>query len=137
MGATTDLAALGLAGGAGESRAGKHAVLGGDPAAAGVAQPSGDSGLDGGVAEDAGVAGFDEDGAFGSGDVSGGEFEWAEMICGARVGTKELGGEQRHYEGIIVFGGGAEGLWGEACGSCGIDGPGFRLSRVFRFGNQC
>lgn len=56
VGSSADLAALGLSGGAGEGCAGEHAVLCGDPAAAGVAEPSGDAGLDGGVAEDAGVA---------------------------------------------------------------------------------
>ena len=91
MGAAADLAALGFAGGAGEGGAGEHAVLGGDPAAAGVAQPAGDSLLDGGVAEDAGVAGFDEDGAFGHGDVVGSEADGAEGVGCALVGAEELG----------------------------------------------
>ena len=77
VGAAADLAALGLAGGAGEGGAGEHAVLGGDPAAAGVAQPGRDSLLDGGVAEDAGVAGLDEDGAFGHGDEARSDAEGA------------------------------------------------------------
>ena len=91
VGAAADFAALGLARGAGEGGAGEHAVLGGDPAAAGVAQPAGDALLDGGVAEDAGVAGFDEDGAFGGGDVAGGEADGAEGVGGAVVGAEELG----------------------------------------------
>ena len=62
----------------------------GDPAAAGVAEPAGDALLDGGVAEDAGVAGFDEDGALGGGDVTGSEAEGAEGVGGAGVGAEEL-----------------------------------------------
>ncbi len=41
---------------------------------------AGDTLLDGGVAEDAGIAGFDEDGAFGHGDVMGGDADGAEGI---------------------------------------------------------
>ena len=82
-------AALGFARGAGEGGAGEHAVFGGDPAAAGVAEPAGDALLDGGVAEDAGVAGFDEDGAFGGGDVVGSDADGAEGVGGAVVWTEE------------------------------------------------
>ena len=89
MGAAADLAAFGLAGGAGEGGAGEHAVLGGDPAAAGVAQPAGDALLDGGVAEDAGVADLDEDGAFGGADVAGGDAGGAEGGGGAVAGTED------------------------------------------------
>ena len=98
MGAAADLAARGLAGGAGEGGAGEHAVLGSDPAAAGVAEPGGDTLLDGGVAEDAGVAGLDEDGAFGHGDEAGGDADRAEGVCGAGVGTEDLGWSRRHLE---------------------------------------
>ena len=102
VGAAADLAALGLAGGAGEGGAGEHAVLGGDPAAAGVAEPAGDALLDGGVAEDAGVAGFDEDGALGHGDVVGGDADGAEGVGGAVVGAEELrGGSGYGHSGII------------------------------------
>ena len=45
VGAAADLAAFGFARGAGEGGAGEHAVLGGDPAAAGVAHPAGDARL--------------------------------------------------------------------------------------------
>jgi hypothetical protein len=96
VGAATDLAALGLAGGAGEGSAGEHSVLGGDPASAGVAEPAGDCGLYGSVAEDAGVAGFDEDGALGGGDVAGSDAQGAEGVGGAGVGTEDLGGGLRH-----------------------------------------
>ena len=96
VGAAADLAALGLAGGAGEGGAGEHAVLGGDPATAGVAEPGGDALLDGGVAEDAGVACLDEDGAFGHGDEAGGDADRAEGVGGAGVGTKDLGWSGRH-----------------------------------------
>ena len=104
MSAATDLAALALACGAGEGGAGEHAVLGGDPSSAGVAEPAGDALLDGGVAEDAGVARLHEDGAFGHGDVVRGDADGAEGVGGALVGAKELGrgcGGHRH-EGIIV-----------------------------------
>ena len=83
MGAAGDFAALGLARGAGERGAGEHAVLGGDPAAAAVAQPGGDALLDGGVAEDAGVADRDKDGAFGGSDVVGREGDGTKLIGGA------------------------------------------------------
>src|SRR4051794_24902430 len=69
MGAAGDLPALRFARGAGEGGTGKHAVLSGDPTAAAIAQPGGNPLLDRGVAQDAGVAHRDEDGAFGSGDV--------------------------------------------------------------------
>ncbi len=102
VGAAADLAAFGFAGGAGEGGAGEHAVLGGDPAAAGVAEPAGDALLDGGVAEDAGVAGFDEDGAFGHGDVVGGDADGAESVGGAIVGAEELRGRGGYgHSGII------------------------------------
>src|SRR5438132_8216381 len=90
MGTAPDLAALGFAGGAGESGAGKHAILGGHPAAAGVAQPARDALLNGGVAEDAGVARLEQDGALGHGDVVGGDADRAESVCGTVVGTEEL-----------------------------------------------
>ena len=105
MGAAADLAAFALACGAGEGGSGEHAVLGGDPAAAGVAEPAGDALLDGGVAEDAGVAGLHEDGAFGHGDVVRGDADLAEGVGGAVVGAEELrggcGGGYGHG-GIIV-----------------------------------
>jgi hypothetical protein len=96
VGAAADLAAFGFAGGAGEGGAGEHAVLGGDPAAAGVAEPAGDALLDGGVAEDAGVAGLDEDGTLGHGDVARGETGGAESVGGAAVGAEDLGGRGCH-----------------------------------------
>jgi hypothetical protein len=109
VGAAADLAAFGLASGAGEGGAGKHAVLGRDPAAAGVAEPAGDALLDGGVAEDAGVTGLHEDGAFGHGDVARGDAGGAEGVGGALVGTEESGGRFRlgggggdGHRGIIV-----------------------------------
>ncbi len=91
MGAAADFASFGFAWGAGEGGAGEHAVFGGDPSAAGVAEPAGYALLDGGVAEDAGVAGFDENGAFGHGDVVGGEADGAEGVGGAVVGAEDLG----------------------------------------------
>ena len=102
VGSASDLAALGLAGGAGEGGAGEHAVLGGDPAAAGVAEPAGDALLDGGVAENAGVAGLHEDGAFGGADVAGGEADGAEGVGGAVVGAEERGGGGLGHPVIIV-----------------------------------
>jgi len=102
VGAAADLAALGFAGGAGKGGAGEHAVLGGDPASAGVAEPAGDALLDGGVAEDAGVTGLHEDGAFGHSDVVGGDADCAESVGGAMVGTEELrGGSSYGHSGII------------------------------------
>ena len=89
VGAAAYLAALALAGGAGEGGAGEHAVLGRDPAAAGVAEPAGDALLDGGVAEDASVAGLHEDGALGRDDVVRGEAGGAEGVGGAVAGTEE------------------------------------------------
>ena len=50
VGAAADFAFFALARGAGDGGAGEHGVLGCDPAAAGVAHPGGDAGLDGGVA---------------------------------------------------------------------------------------
>jgi hypothetical protein len=63
----------------------------------------GDSLLDGGVAEDAGVAGFDEDGAFGHGDVVGGEADGTEKILACAPGLAA----------IAVPGGGVSG-----CAAC-------------------
>ncbi len=85
VGAATDLAALGLARCAGERGAGKHGVLGGDPAFAAVAEPGGHGLLDGGVAKDAGVAELDENGAFRGGDEVWGEADGAELVRGAAV----------------------------------------------------
>ncbi len=99
VGSSADFAALGLAGGAGEGGAGEHAVLTGDPAAAGVAEPSGDAGFDGGVAEDAGVSGFDEDGALGGGDEVGSDANGAEGVEGAVVGAEEGVGCGSRHEG--------------------------------------
>jgi hypothetical protein len=102
VGAAADLAAFGLAGGAGESGAREHAVLGGDPAAAGVAEPAGDTLLYRGVAEDAGVAGLYEDGAFGHSDVVGGDADGAESVGWAVVRAEELGsGGGYGHSGII------------------------------------
>ena len=135
VGAAADLAALGLAGGAGEGGAGEHAVLGGDPAAAGVAQPAGDALLDGGVAEDAGVAGFDEDGAFGGGDVAGSDAEGAEGVGGAGVGAEELGrrgGEYSHEGDYSCAADGCEALaGGYTCLGGRLE---FRIGNVFRNG---
>ena len=89
MGAAPYFAALGFTGGAGEGGSGEHAVFGGDPAAAGVAEPAGDALLDSCVAKDASVAGFDEDGAFGSGDEVGSDAGGAESVGGAVVWTEE------------------------------------------------
>ncbi len=61
--------------------------------------------LDGGVAEDAGVAGLHEDGAFGHGDVVGGDADGAEGVGGAVVGAEELRGgccSGYGHGGIIV-----------------------------------
>ncbi len=77
---------------------GEHAVLGGDPAAAGVAQPAGDALLDGGVAEDAGVAGLDEHGAFGHDDEAGGEAGGAEGRR-RRAGRDETAGVESEVVG--------------------------------------
>ena len=102
VGAATDLAAFGFAGGASEGGAGEHAVLGGDPSAAGVAEPAGDALLDGGVAEDSGVTRFDEDRAFGHGDVVRGDADGAEGVGCAVIGPEELrGGAGRGHSGII------------------------------------
>jgi hypothetical protein len=89
VGASADFAAFGFARGAGESGAGEHAVFGGDPSAAGVAKPGGDALLDGGVAEDAGVAAFDQDGAFGDLGVAGGEADGTHLGGGAVAGAEE------------------------------------------------
>jgi hypothetical protein len=106
MGAAADFAALALACGAGESGAREHAVLSGDPAAAGVAEPAGNTLLDGGVAEDTGVAGLHENGAFGHGDVVRSDADGAECVGEAMVRAEKLGGGgyggYRH-EGIIVW----------------------------------
>jgi hypothetical protein len=90
VGAAANLAAFRLAGSASESGAGKHAVLGGDPTPAGVAQPAGNALLDGGVTEDAGVAGFDEDGTLGHGDIVRGDADGAEGVGRAVVRAEEL-----------------------------------------------
>jgi len=92
VGASANFAAFALACGAGEGSAREHAVFGGDPAPAGVAEPAGDALLDGGVAEDAGVAGLHEDGAFGHGHVVRSDADRAEGVGGAVVGAEELGG---------------------------------------------
>jgi hypothetical protein len=105
VGTAAHLAAFALACGTGESSARKHAVFGGDPATAGVAEPTGDALFDGGVAEDASVAGLHEDGAFGHGDVVRGDADGAEGVGEAMVGTEELGGGWSggyRHEGIIV-----------------------------------
>ena len=113
--ASADLAALGLARGAGQGGAGKHSVLGGDPAAAGVAHPAGNAGLDSGVAQDAGVPGLDQDRTFGGGDEVWGEAHGAKGVGGSAIGTEELSGgwrrglswgESRGHSAIIVVQGG-------------------------------
>jgi hypothetical protein len=61
--------------------------------------------FDGGVAEDAGVAGLHEDGAFGHGYVVWGDADGSEGVGEAVVGTEELGGGWSggyRHEGIIV-----------------------------------
>src|SRR5258708_34667135 len=83
MSAAGDFAALRLARGPGESGSWKHAVFGGDPSAAAVAQPGGDALLDGGVAENAGVADRDKDGALSGGDVVGRQGDGAELAGSA------------------------------------------------------
>ena len=103
MGTAADLAAFAFAGGTGECGAREHAVFSGDPAAAGVAEPAGDAGLDGGVAEDAGVAGFHEDGALGHGDVVRGDADGAKGVGCAVAGAEELRGRGGYrHSGIIV-----------------------------------
>jgi hypothetical protein len=105
VGAAADLAAFALACGTGEGCSGEHAVFGGDPATAGVAKPARDALFDGGVAEDAGVPGLHEDGAFGHRDVVGGDADGAEGVGGSVVGAEELwGGRCGGYGhgGIIV-----------------------------------
>ena len=85
-------------GGAGEGGAGKHAVFGGDPAAAGVAEPAGNASLDRGIAEDAGIAGFDEDGALGG--------------AGRSPGVRRM--DRRSVGGTVVRDGRCAGGAGEA-----------------------
>ena len=89
VGAARDFAALTLARGAGDSGAGQHGVFRGDPAAARVAQPGGNAGLDGGVAEDAGVAEGDEDRAFGGADKGGCERKRPELGGSAAITAVE------------------------------------------------
>lgn len=91
VGAATDFAAFGFARGAGEGGAWKHAVFGGDPAAAAVAEPDGNALLDGCVAEDPGVSDFDEDGALGHGGIAGGEADGAHLVRLAAGGAEESG----------------------------------------------
>ena len=104
VGASADLAAFGLTWCAGEGGAGEHAVLGGDPAAAGVAEPAGNALFDCGVAEDTRVAVLDEDRAFGHGDEVWSDADGAEGVGVAVVGTEELGsgGNCGHSEIIDV-----------------------------------
>jgi hypothetical protein len=52
--------------------------------------------FDGCVAEDAGMAEFDEDRAFGGGNESGSELEGAHRVEGARVGAEKCVGHSRH-----------------------------------------
>lgn len=121
VGAAADLASFGLAWCAGEGGSGEHAVLGGDPAAAGVAEPAGDALLDGGVAEDAGVAGFDKDGAFGGADKVGGDAGGAEGVGGAAIGAEDGRGRGEGGHRAIIEGGwgGVGGLRWNA-GACGF-----------------
>lgn len=90
MGAAPDFAALGLAGRAGESGTGQHAVLGGNPAAATVAEPGGNALLHGGIAENAGVPSLDENGAFGDLGPAWGEAHGAQLVRRAAAAAKEL-----------------------------------------------
>ena len=94
MGAAADFAAFAFARGAGDGGAGKHGVLGGDPSAAGVTEPSGDALLDGGIGQDAGIAEADEDGSFGGLDEAGEELEGAQLVGGALAGAEQGGGVQ-------------------------------------------
>jgi hypothetical protein len=89
VGAASDLSALGFARGAGEGGAGEHAVFGCDPATTAVSQPCRDALFHCGVAEDAGVAEFDENGAFGCADVMRDEADGAERVGGAVAGAEE------------------------------------------------
>ena len=105
VGAAANLAAFALARGTGEGGARQHAVLGGDPAAAGVAEPAGDALLDGGVAEDARVADLDQDGALGGADEVWREGGGAQGVGGAIVWTEDgrRGGDRGH---TLIIGGG-------------------------------
>ncbi len=85
VGAAADLAALAFPRSAGDCGAGQHGVLGGDPATTGVAQPGRDAGLDGGVAENAGVAERDEDGALGGAHVIRSEGEGTKLGRGPAI----------------------------------------------------
>src|SRR4029077_7635944 len=89
VGPAADFALLALPRRAGHGGAGEHGVLGRYPAAAGVAQPSRDTLLDGGIAQHARVAKRDEYGALRSLDEAGSEGERTELGGGASAGAEE------------------------------------------------
>ena len=71
-----------------EGGAREHAVFARDPAFAAVAQEGGNRFFDRGGADDAGVADFDERGAFGGVDKVGEDGDRPKLIGGAVVGAK-------------------------------------------------
>ena len=131
VGASADLAALALARSAGESGAGEHPVFACDPSAAGVAQPGGNALLDGGVAQDAGVARFDQHGAFGGSDKIWSEADGAELVGGAVVGAEQSFG---HWVIIVAGKTMASDMWIEFGGYFGAErrsqnGTGFQSGK--------
>lgn len=100
--AATDLPSLAFACGAGEGGAGKHAVLCGDPAPAGVAQPTGNSLFYGCVAEDARVADLDEGGPFSGADVVWNDGRSTKRVGGAMVWTKDGRGDRDRAHTAII-----------------------------------
>lgn len=90
VGATADLAAFTLTCSAGEGGAGKHAILGGHPATPGVAQPAGYALFNGSIAEDASVAGLDQDRTLRHIDIVRSHADRAKGVSGAVVRPEEL-----------------------------------------------
>ena len=125
MGASLDAALGGFAVGAVGRGAGEHAVLGGEPAADGLAV-LGDARGDGGGAEDHGLAGADEDASRGQDGEAGVEFHAAELIGGAAVvarcghGRSSVGAERVGEVGGVVAAGSAPG----STGGAGLDASG-------------
>lgn len=127
VGAAADFAFFGLPRSAGEGGAREHAVFGGDPSAAAVAEPGGDALFDGGVAEDAGVSDLDEDGAFSNLDVAGGEAGGAHLGGLSAFAAEKSGLSHRLIvrfrrvsKGETAWGGAEMGGCAEVVGTAGV-----------------
>ena len=89
VGAAAGASFADLARGSRQCGTGKHAVFAGDPTFAAVAQELRDGFFDRGGADYAGIADFDEGGAFGGVDVVGRDENGTELVGGTVVGAEK------------------------------------------------